>query len=156
MRSFKLSYAGPGDVDLLAQHRASMWRDIHPEFAKQVDRHRRATRSWIKKQLYNGKLVGFIVRAPDGRVAGSGCIWIREEQPRPTSMRFEVPYLMSMYTEKEFRRRGVAKLIVNSALEWSKKHNYDRLVLHASKMGRPVYESFGFEPSSEMRFRFET
>ena len=133
-----------------------MWLDIHPEFTAQVEKQRRATRAWIRSQLSRGKLVGFIVRVPDGRVAGSGCIWIREEQPRPTSMRFEVPYLMSMYTEKEFRRRGVAKLIVKSALEWCKKHRYDRLVLHASTMGRPVYEGLGFEHTTEMRFRFQT
>jgi len=133
-----------------------MWLDIHPEFAKQVEKHRKATRSWIRKQLSGGKLVGLIVKAPDGRVAGSGCIWIRDEQPRPTSMRLEVPYLMSMYTEKEFRRRGVAKLIVKGALEWCRKHRYDRLVLHASKLGRPIYESLGFEPSTEMRYQFRT
>ena len=154
MRSFKLSYAGPGDVDMLVAHRQKMWLDIHPELGKEVKDSEKPTRRWIMKHLSNGKLIGFIARSGDGEVAGSGCIWVREEQPRPTSVRLEVPYLMSMYTERKYRRRGVAKQVVQEALKWAKDKGYDRVVLHASEAGRPLYEGLGFQPSSEMRFRF--
>jgi GNAT superfamily N-acetyltransferase len=151
---FKLSVAGPDDVDLLVRHRLNMWRDIHPEFGTKVDESEATTRRWIKKKLAAGELIGFIARSPGGDVAGSGCIWVREEQPRPTNPRQEVPYLMSMYTETAFRRKGVARLIVNRALRWCKEQKYDRLNLHASTKGRPLYESLGFEPTTEMRLRF--
>jgi GNAT superfamily N-acetyltransferase len=59
-----------------------------------------------------------------------------------------------MYTEDEFRRRGVAKRVVQEALEWCKKMGYERVVLHASLHDRPLYESMGFEPTSEMVFKF--
>ena len=62
---------------------------------------------------------------------------------------------MSMYTAKRFRRQGVASLIVKGALKWCRKEKYDVIVLHASKKGRSVYESLGFEPSNEMKFRFQ-
>jgi len=154
VRSFKLSYAGQGDINLLAEHRKKMWLEIHPEQEKEVRATEKRTRRWIADQLSKGSLIGLVVRTAKGEVVGSGCIWLREEQPRPTSMRLVVPYLMSMYTEKRFRRQGVASLIVNSALKWCRKKNYDRIVLHASKEGRSVYEGIGFEPSNEMRFRF--
>ncbi len=151
---FLLSHAGPGDVELLVTHRLNMWRDIHPEFGSKVDESEGLTREWIRARLSDGTLVGFIVRARDGTVAGSGCIWLRDEQPRPTNSRLVVPYLMSMYTERAFRRKGVAKLIVQSALNWCREQNYDRVVLHASEAGKPLYEEFGFEPTGEMRFKF--
>ena len=151
MRSFKLSYAGLKDVDLLAEHRKRMWLAIHPELKKEIRATEAGTRNWIREQLSKKSLVCLIVRSRDGRVAGSGCIWLREEQPRPTNMRLLVPYLMSMYTEKQFRRKGVAKLIVKSALKWSREHGYDRVILHASKEGRPVYEGLGFTQTNEMR-----
>jgi GNAT superfamily N-acetyltransferase len=153
MASFKLSYAGEDDVDLLLAHRQGMWLDIHPEQKREVKSSDRRTRGWIKKQLAEGRLIGFIARTSEGKVAGSGCVWLREEQPRPTSKGFVVPYLMSMYTEKRFRRQGVAKLIVRRAVRWSRDRGYERLVLHASKEGRPLYEKLGFEPSTEMRLR---
>jgi len=153
--SFKLSYAGPKDVDLLTEHRKMMWMDIHPEYGNEVRATEAKTREWIKTQLAKGSLIGLVVRTSEGEVAGSGCIWLREEQPRPTSMRLKVPYLMSMYTVRRFRRKGVATLIVEEALDWCRQWNYDRIVLHASTKGRPVYEGLGFEPSNEMRLRFE-
>ncbi len=151
---FRISFAGPEDVDLLTAHRLSMWRDIHPEMGRSVDHSEKVTRDWISKRLADGGLIGFIAKAPGGTVAGSGCIWIREEQPRPTNPRQAVPYLMSMYTENEFRRKGVARLIVKAALKWCRDHAYERIVLHASEAGRPLYEEFGFEPTTEMRLKF--
>lgn len=155
MRSFNLSYAGRRDIDILAEHRKKMWLDIHPEYGSKVRTTEKRARRWIRDQIVKGSLVGLIVRSADGEVAGSGCIWLREEQPKPESMRLTVPYLMSMYTEKRFRRQGVASLIVKGALRWCREQKYDRVVLHASKEGRPVYETLGFEPSNEMRLKFK-
>lgn len=154
MLSFKLSYAGREEVDLLTKHRMKMWLEIRPDYEKEVRATEKRTRRWIGEKLSEGSLVGLVVRTPDGEVVGSGCIWLREEQPRPSSMRLVVPYLMSMYTVKKFRRLGVASLIVKGALKWCRRRNYDRIILHASKEGRSIYESLGFESSNEMRFRF--
>ena len=153
VRSFKLSYARQRDATLLAEHRKMMWLDIHPEFEGELKATDARTRKWIEEGLSKKRLVGLIVKTPQGEVAGSGCVWLREEQPRPTSMRLVVPYLMSMYTVKKFRRQGVASLVVKKALDWCRERNYDRIVLHASKEGRPVYEALGFEPSTEMRLK---
>lgn len=150
---FSLSLASPEDLDLLVSHRLSMWLDIHPELEQGVKEMDGLTRRWVKRELARGKLVGFIVRAAGGRVAGSGCIWLRNEQPRPNNPRGEAPYLLSMYTNKEFRRKGVARLVVKRALKWSKENGYDRVNLHASPMGKPLYESMGFEPTTEMRLK---
>ncbi len=61
------------------------------------------------------------------------------------------PYLLSMFTEPRFRRRGVATLVVHAAIDWCKKNKYERLMLHASEMGRKVYANFGFKRTWEMR-----
>lgn len=151
---FRVSNAGLDDLDLLVAHRLNMWRDIHPEFGVKVDESEDLTRKWIREKLSSGKLIGFIAKAVDGRIAGSGCVWIREEQPRPNNPRQVQPYLMSMYTEREFRRKGVAKLIVKRALDWCRKHDHERIILHASHEGRALYEAFGFEPTTEMRLKF--
>ena len=67
------------------------------------------TRKWIKTKLSEGKLIGFIAKTQTGEVAGSGCIWLREDAPRPFNPLLEAPYLMSMYTEEGFRRTGRCK-----------------------------------------------
>jgi len=132
-----------------------MWLEIHPELEVEVKASERRMRRWIKERLSNGKLVGFIVKTNRGEVAGSGCIWIRDEQPRPMNDRLKVPYLMSMFTERKYRRRGVAKMVVEAAIGWAQDHGYERLILHASTEGRPLYEGLGFQPSNEMRIWFK-
>ncbi len=148
---FNLVYAGPDDVDLLVVHRLNLLREVHPELETKIQESEEWTREWIRKRLSDGSLVGLLAKAQDGKVAGSGCIWLREEQPRPTNPRMIAPYLMSMYTVPEFRRKGAARLIVQSALKWCKERGYERVSLHASEAGKPLYESLGFFPTTEMR-----
>jgi GNAT superfamily N-acetyltransferase len=76
-------------------------------------------------------------------------------QPNPRRDYTMQPYLLSMYTEPDFRKRGVASIVVSKAIEWSRKHEYGRLVLHASDMGRKVYKKFGFKRTWEMRLDLE-
>jgi len=111
------------------------------------------TREWIAERLASGKLVGFMVKTEDGRIVGSGCIWIREQVPLPFTAHLETPYLMSMYTEPEFRRKGVAKLIAETAIEWCRSHGYERISLDASEEGKSLYEKLGFVPGFSMRLQ---
>ncbi|HLQ07065.1 MAG TPA: GNAT family N-acetyltransferase [Nitrososphaerales archaeon] len=146
-----LVYAGPGDVELLVAHRLSLLREVHPELETKIEESGEWTREWIRKRLAEGSLIGLLAKAQDGKVAGSGCIWLRDDMPRPTNPRMIAPYLMSMYMAPEFRRKGVARLIVQSALKLCKERGYERVNLHASEVGKPLYESLGFSPTTEMR-----
>jgi GNAT superfamily N-acetyltransferase len=151
MERFIIQQGSIADLDLLTRHRLMMWKDIYPEKTEVIEATENITRNWIRSKLLNNELTCFIVRDSNGSIAGSGCILIKEDQPRPTSSRLDYPYLLSMYTEKNYRRRGVGSLIVNEAIEWSKKHGFDRIVLHASKDGKPLYVKFGFRETNEMR-----
>ena len=153
MAKFELSLAKVDDVDILVKHRLGMFNDMHPDLAKEVQASEGRTRQWIKEKLSDGTLVGFIVRTNNGQAAGSGCLWIKNEQPNPTHLRLEAPYLLSMYTEKSFRRQGVARLIVKAAIAWSREHCYDHINLHATDAGKPLYEEFGFAATNEMSLK---
>ena len=59
--------------------------------------------------------------------------------------------LLGMFTEPAWRGKGIARRIVQAAMRWSRERGYPRITLHASKMGRPVYEKLGFERTWEMR-----
>jgi hypothetical protein len=38
-------------------------------------------------------------------------------------------------------------------VEWCREQGFRWIYLHPSEQGRPLYESVGFEPSSEMRLK---
>ncbi len=151
MPKFELSQARVEDIDILVKHRLGMFNDMHPELTKEIQASEQQTREWLREKLSDGSLVGFIVRTEEGQAAGSGCLWIRKEQPNPAHTRLDAPYLLSMFTEKRFRRNGVARIIVKTAIDWSREHGYDRINLHATDVGKPLYEEFGFKPTNEMK-----
>jgi GNAT superfamily N-acetyltransferase len=60
--------------------------------------------------------------------------------------------VLNVFTEKAWRRKGVAQLLMQHVLEWARTAALDRLVLHASDEGTALYDRLGFVPSNEMRY----
>jgi GNAT superfamily N-acetyltransferase len=139
------------DLDTLVQQRRAMWIDLG---VKDPVRHYTADktyRRWAQTRMRNHQLMGWVVENGRGTIAGGGCLWLQPIQPNPKRTKTLQPYLLSMYTDPDFRRQGVASMVVGKAIEWSRHHGYGRLMLHASEMGRTVYRKSGFYRTWEMR-----
>jgi hypothetical protein len=65
-----------------------------------------------------------------------------------------VPLVVNMYSETDFRGMGIACALplMNTLLKWATAQSYDRVALHASDAGRPLYQSLAFVPTNEMRW----
>jgi GNAT superfamily N-acetyltransferase len=143
------------DLDVLVHQRRAMWIDLGVKDKPRLDRADKIYRRWTATRMRNHTLIAWVVENRGGRIAGGGCLWMHPIQPNPRREFAMQPYLLSMYTEPDFRRRGVASIIVGKAIEWSRKHGYGRLMLHASEIGRKVYKKFGFTRTWEMRLDLE-
>lgn len=129
-----------------------MFGEIGGWSERDLDRQDTAYRAWVLRERSAGRLFGLVVESADGTVAGSGVVWLQPSQPRPGRLsRQWMPYIMSMYTEPEFRGRGVATALVREMVRWATRKGYRRIFLHASPAGRPVYRRLGFENGNEMR-----
>lgn len=149
----KIRRATLRDLDLLVRHRRGMFEAMGIGNAAQ---HRRADafyRQWARSRIRNGTLFGFLAETREGHPAASGCVWLREEQPCPGARPGPVPYLMSMFTEPEHRGRGLAGRIVREAIRFARARRSWKFTLHASRMGRRIYERAGFTRSTEMVWR---
>jgi len=58
-----------------------------------------------------------------------------------------------MYTEPDFRRRGLATRIVREAVAWCRSAGFRSMRLHASRAGRRVYAKLGWERTWEYALR---
>ncbi len=148
---FTVEQAGEKDMPVLIRHRMCMFRDMGNYTEDEIRSAEVNYAEWLQPRLAGGELVAFIARCDDGTVTGSGCVWFRDEQPRPKIAGCTVPYLMSMYTEEKYRRIGVATAVLNRAIEFSRQKGYSRMVLHASVYGRNLYHKAGFQESNEMK-----
>ena len=53
-------------------------------------------------------------------------------------------HLMNVYVKKEFRRKGLAKKMLELLIEEAKSRKVTEISLDATEKGRPLYESMGF------------
>ncbi|MEG0229113.1 MAG: GNAT family N-acetyltransferase, partial [Oscillospiraceae bacterium] len=60
-------------------------------------------------------------------------------------------YLLNVYTIKEFRKQGFSRLLVETAINYSKNNNIKKIWLNTSEQGKSIYEKCGFiKKDSEM------
>jgi GNAT superfamily N-acetyltransferase len=60
--------------------------------------------------------------------------------------------IQNVFTEPDWRRRGLAALLIKRIIDWTRQEGIDSLMLHASDKGRALYERLGFVSTTEMRF----
>ena len=58
-------------------------------------------------------------------------------------------HLMNVYTRSEYRRRGIARRMVELLIDESWKAGATEISLDATELGRPLYERLGFTDSTE-------
>ena len=144
-----------GDLEEILQHRRLMFRDMgHPEAV--LDVIVESCRPQIRRYLAEGSYRGWFAIAHDGRVAAGVGLIITPLVSGPLAPEnVNRAYLLNVYTFPEFRKRGLARELTHRAIEYCRAEGFKVLWLHASKYGRPLYESMGFEATNEMRLIIE-
>ena len=87
----------------------------------------------------------------DGRIAAGGGIAFAPFQPTPFDLSQRRAWVVNVYTEPAFRRRGLATQVLEAVIGWCREEKMKAVFLHASDAGRPLYDSLGFTPTTEMR-----
>jgi GNAT superfamily N-acetyltransferase len=95
----------------------------------------------------------WFVEDPSGNIVAGGGIQLRPLLPRPECRRAPEAIILNMYVQPAHRRRGLARRLLEAMLDWCRSQNIVRIVLHPSDQGRPLYESMGFQPTGELRWR---
>ena len=55
-------------------------------------------------------------------------------------------YILNMYTIKAFRKKGIARTLLNKLIDKAKELKLEKIHLHATIAGTHLYKSFGFKP----------
>lgn len=139
------------DLPLLIEQRRHMYQDMgYPDNTRMEDMEH-AFGLWLHDNLEDGHYRNWIVETTDGQIAAGAGLWLVEWPPQMMDFSPYRGYIMNVYTEPGFRKRGLARQLVQTILSWCSAQGIHTVSLHASPEGRPVYESLGFCPSNEMR-----
>jgi GNAT superfamily N-acetyltransferase len=143
--------ANARDLEMILHHRRSMFRDMGEGTVEELDRMVGAARPLFAKALENGSYRHWLAIDERGHVAGGGGVLLCPWPANPREACTERAMILNVYTELEFRRRGVARQVMQVILDWIKTRGLASVNLHASDQGRYLYESMGFKPTNEMR-----
>ena len=150
---FRIRDARVDDVPVILHHRRSMFWDMghHDE-----ERHRLMlahSEAFLRDAIPRGAYRGWLAETPDGRVAAGTGIAILPWPGSPEDPSPRRGWVQNVYTEPEFRRHGLARRLMETAIEWCRAEGFVNIALHASVFGRPLYENLGFVQTNEMRLR---
>ena len=150
-KAFSIRPARADEQDVILHHRRSMFRDMQEGTVDQLDRMIEVARPWLQKAIENGTYRHWLALDPSGKVAGGGGVLLSPWPANPLDPCRERAVILNVYTELEFRRKGVARQIMLTILDWIRSYGLKTVNLHASPEGRALYESLGFQPTNEMR-----
>src|SRR5450830_7127 len=137
------------DIEIICQHREKMFR----EAGRDGDTLAVMTASfkvWLQPRLLDQRYFGFLLVEGDEVVGGIGLMAI-DWPPHPSHpAQDKRGYVLNVYVEKEFRKQGLGKRLMNLANEEFSKRGLQFAILHATPMGRSLYEDLGWQATSEM------
>ena len=146
--------ATPRDRDVILHHRRSMFRDMGEGTDAELDHMAEATSPWLEQALSDGSYRAWLAHTAEGKVVAGGGILVSHWPARPGDLNIQRALILNVYTEPEFRHRGLARQLMLLMIHWLKEEGFHSVALHASTEGRHLYETLGFIPTNEMRLQF--
>jgi GNAT superfamily N-acetyltransferase len=146
------------DASLLADHRIAMFREMGALEPRLEPSLHAASLAYFAAAIPAGEYVAWVAHPADSPtpIAGAG-VQFRSLLPRPTLagdglLLGREGLVLNVYTVATWRRRGVARQLMEKIIGWAAEVGIVRLVLGASPEGRPLYEKIGFAGTREMSY----
>jgi len=141
-----------------------MFQDMGEIPSATFDDFLKESRLWTERALESGEYIGWFAMPKDKPevIAGGAGVQLRQVPPHPCRPARDGSFakgkhaiVLNVFTEPEWRRCGLARLLMQEILQWARTERLDQLVLHASSEARRLYERMGFVATNEMRYEGE-
>lgn len=145
-----------GDIATVVSFRTRMFRELGWHDEARLAEVEPLFASYLEESLPTGSCSGWIAEFLDAhgelRPAGTVVLVWQRVPPGVRNLGGVQVYALGMYVVPEYRRRGVARTLMQRAMDCASENGASLISLHASDLGRPLYEQLGFADSHEMRY----
>lgn len=147
---FHLRRATPSDLPMVLCHRRAMFLEMGYSQAALAPMMRSAE-PYFAEGFQDGTYQGWFFEDSASRVVSGAGVTVIRYHPGPRDPLPRRAWVVNVYTEMEYRRRGLARRLMQELVGWCRAQGFRSVYLHASEFGRPLYESMGFQITNEMR-----
>ena len=102
-----------------------------------------ASRDYYRAALADGSHAAWLVFDGDTWIGAGGVSFYRVMPTYHNPSGWKA-YLMNIYTHPDYRRRGIARHMVDLLVGEARERGVTAISLEATAMGMPLYESYGF------------
>ncbi len=132
------------DIDELVECRLEMRLEREAgNMAMGIEEFRSRNYDYFKNHLPDNSFISWIALDEGNIVATSGLCFF-SAPPTFSNPSGNTAYVMNIYTKPGYRNRGLASKLMGHIIREAKSRKCGKLTLHASDMGRPIYEKLGF------------
>ena len=143
MFSFRL--ATLDDIQKLVELRIKFIKEVRIDAPTDgLDEYREVMSNYLKKEMSSGNFIAWLAITNKEIIATSGLITI-QRQPQLWNMSGQEVYIMNMYTKPEWRREGIGTAILEKLIDEARNRGVEAIKLHATPMGKALYEKRGFK-----------
>ncbi len=104
-----------------------------------------ANRRYFEESLKKESYLAWLAESQEETIAIGGLL-LFYRPPTGENLSGLDGYVMNMYTLPAWRGRGIASRLMEMIVEEMRRRAAGRLWLHATPLGRPIYERYGFAP----------
>ena len=139
------------DAETIAAHRRSMFSEMGHGDEAALDAMTAAFLPWLRQRMNDSEYLAWLAIGPDGSIVAGLGLWLMDWPPHMIGPGARRGNILNVYTERPFRRQGIARRLMDIALDWCRANGIRAVILHASEDGQKLYEQIGFERTNEMR-----
>ena len=149
--SYTIRRATPADIPAVVELRIAFDRELAGEIALDEEaEHRTRVEAYIRSHVPDGS---FRVWGADaaGEIVGMAGLVVIDRPPQPRSRRAPEAMVFNVMTDAAWRRRGVARAIMEAVIAEGRALGCRRLLLRTSDDGKHLYASLGFRDPGTWR-----
>lgn len=132
------------DIDVFIKMRINQLRE---ESAKEDINLEPALRDYYLRHLSDGTFISWLATDND-RIIGTSGMSIVEKPPYFGCPSGKIGLLSSMFTDKAYQRKGIAKALLSKVIDEARKLGCGIVQITASDMGVLLYSDFRFEKNN--------
>jgi GNAT superfamily N-acetyltransferase len=152
--SIRIRRGTADDIPAILHHRLGMFTEMGIGDPSTFEVYASEFRIFASQAMSTGCFHAWLAETGEGEVVAGGAVMVVPWPANPRDRKQQRAFLLNVFTEPGFRRRGIARSLVQTIVDWCRDQGFGSVFLHASEAGRLLYQSLGFQPTMEWRYDF--
>ena len=149
---FQIRRGTAADIPVITRQRLGMFTEMHIGDPSVYEAYASEFGEFAAQWMSSGAFHSWLAETGTGEIVGGGAVLVVPWPANPKDRKQQRAFLLNVFIEPGFRRRGIARSLVQEMILWCRGQGFGSVFLHASDAGRPLYQSMGFQPTTELRY----